>query len=439
MKIALVTAFPPSRQALDEYGFQKADDPRQKAGIELSILGDELSEPVPELAGFTVVRCWSFNRLGNALSLIKTIRRIKPDVVWFNLGFASFGGKPLPAFFGLTTPALTRLCSCYTHVTLHQLFETVNLADAGIKSPLLYGLAGQVATHLLLSANSLSVLLPAYHRTLRRKYRRGAFNVRHHGIFASRPEPPNFDLRGNPVHRVLAFGKWGTYKRLELLVTAFESIQSQLPQTELIIAGGDHPKTPGYVRGVAESTKHNPRIRFLGYVPEESLSNLFRTASLTVLPYTSSAGSSGVAHLACQYGLPILAPDIEDFVELAQQEFISMEFFAPHDVDSLAQKLSSLIGSPERLTVMAQQNFSAALQMSMPQIIRQYIHSFDMQQRVKMLKTFSRLRRFRRWTPARRLTVRRLERRLLTWDRPAQDEIASNPGSTKPESSGFTR
>lgn len=426
MKIALVTAFPPSRQALNEYGFHIADELRQQAGIDLTILGDELSEPMAELPGFTVIRCWSFNRMGNAFSLLRTIRRLKPDVVWFNLGFASFGGRPLPAFFGLTTPALTRLCSCYTHVTLHQLFETVNLSDAGIKSPFLYSAAGHVATHLLLSANSLSVLLPAYHRTLRRKYRRGAVNVRHHGIFASRPEPPNFELRGNPVHRVLAFGKWGTYKRLELLVAAFESIQSQLPQTELIIAGGDHPKTPGYVQGVAESTKHNPRIRFLGYVPEESLSNLFRTASLTVLPYTSSAGSSGVAHLACQYGLPILAPDIEDFVELAQQEFISMEFFTPNDVDGLADKLLSLIGSPERLTVMAQQNFSAALQMAMPQIIRQYIHSFDMQQRVRMLKTFSRLRRFRRWTPARSWAVRRLERRLITWDRP-QDNVVSRP------------
>ncbi|MGC2195659.1 MAG: glycosyltransferase [Terriglobales bacterium] len=418
MKIALVTAFPPSRQALNEYGFHIADELRQQAGLELTILGDDLSEPMPELPGFSVIRFWGFNRLGNALSLLRNIQRLKPDVVWFNLGFASFGGKPLPAFFGLITPALTRLCSCYTHVTLHQLFETVNLADAGVKSPALYSAAGRVATHLLLSANSLSVLLPAYHRTLRRNYRRGAVNVRHHGIFASRPEPPNFALRGNPVHRILAFGKWGTYKRLELLVAAFESVQSKLPTAaELVIAGGDHPKTSGYVQGVAERVKHNPHIKFLGYVPEDRLADIFRTASLTVLPYTSSAGSSGVAHLACQYGLPILAPDIEDFVELAHQEFVSMEFFAANDVGSLAQKLLGLLQSPERLALMAQQNFSAALQMSMPQIIRQYIHSFDVQQRVTMLKAFSRLRRSSRWMPTRSWAARRLERKLLSWDR----------------------
>jgi glycosyltransferase involved in cell wall biosynthesis len=414
MKIALVTAFPPSRQGLNEYGFHIADQLRQHPGLELTVLGDYFSEPAAELPGFRVVRCWGFNRLANPLSLFRAINRLKPDVVWYNLGFASFGGRPLPAFFGLTTPALTRLCSCYTHVTLHQLFETVNLADAGVKSPLLYTLAGRVATHFLLSANSVSVLLPAYHKTLREKYQRGRVNIRHHGIFASRPEAPNFQLRGNPVHRILAFGKWGTYKRLEALVAAYERVLPELPPSELVIAGGDHPKTPGYVRSVAKRVQSNRRIRFLGYVPEDQLAELFRTTSLTVLPYTSSAGSSGVAHLACQYGLPILAPDIEDFVELARQEQVSMEFFSANNVDSLATQLVGMFRTPERLQRMAQDNFNAALQMSMPQIIREYTRSFDMHQRVRMLKNFSRLRRTRNGMPGRRWMARQIEKDLVS-------------------------
>lgn len=418
MKIALVTAFPPSRQGLNEYGFHIAEQLRQQPGLDLTVLADELTEPAEELPGFTVIRCWGFNQIGNPWSLLSTVRRIKPDVVWFNLGFASFGGKPLPAFLGLMIPALTRICACYTHVTLHQLFETVNLSDAGVKSQGLYTMAGRVATHFLLSANSISVLLPAYHRTLREKYRRGRVHIRHHGIFASRPESPNFALRGDPVLRLLAFGKWGTYKRLEALVTAFERALPSLPQSELIIAGGDHPKTPGYVGSVAERVKNNPAIRFLGYVPESELADLFRRTSLTVLPYTSSAGSSGVAHLACQYGLPILAPDIEDFVELAQQESVSMEFFLPNDVESLTDQLVVMLNDPEKLRAMAHQNYSAALQMSMPQIIREYIHSFDMQKRVQMLKNFSRLRRSRNRTPALRWMMRQVQK-TVNWDRTA--------------------
>src|SRR5499433_3334000 len=127
MKICLVTAFPPSRQALNEYGFHIARELAQVPGLELTILGDDLSHAEPELRGFSVTRCWSFNSLKNPWRLLRAIRKCKPDVVWFNLGFASFGGKPLPAFLGITTPVLTRLFSGYTHVTLHQLFETVNL------------------------------------------------------------------------------------------------------------------------------------------------------------------------------------------------------------------------------------------------------------------------------------------------------------------------
>jgi len=415
MKLALVTAFPPSRKGLNEYGFHVADELRRHPGLELTILADYLPEPQPELPEFSVVRCWGFNHLSNPISLLRTIRRLNLDIVWYNIGLASFGGKPLPAFFGLTLPALTRLSSCYTHVTLHQLFETVNLTDAGVKSPMLYRAAGRLATHLLLSANSLSVLLPAYHRTLRDKYGRGTVNVRHHGIFASCPQEPDLAVRGNPVQRVLAFGKWGTYKRLELLIEAFEQVAAKSAPVELIVAGGDHPKTPGYVQSVAERVKDNPLIRFVGYVPEESIPELFQTASLAVMPYTSSAGASGVAHLACQYGLPILASDIEDFRELSEYDLVSMDLFRPNDVESLASHLVSLLHSPERLAEMARQNFSAALQMSMPQIIRQYIRSFDVQHRLRMLRAFSKLRSSPRWMPTRHLMARRVERKLRSW------------------------
>jgi glycosyltransferase involved in cell wall biosynthesis len=423
MKIALVTAFPPSRQGLNEYGFHIANELRRHDGLKLTILGDHLAHPDAELPGFEIIRCWGFNRLDNPLQLLSVIRQLKPDVVWYNIGFASFGGSPLPAFFGLTTPALTRLCSCYTHITLHQLFETVNLADAGVKSPLLYGIAGWVATHVLLCANSMSVLLPAYHRTLREKYRRGTVKVRHHGIFASCPEQPDPSKRGNPVHRILAFGKWGTYKRLELLIDAFERVVQQCPNVELVIAGGDHPKTPGYVKSVAESVRHNRLIRFIGYVPEDAIPELFQTASMAVMPYTSSAGSSGVAHLACQYGLPILASDIEDFRELAEHERVSMEYFIPNDVDSLASHLVDLLHSPARLNEMARENFSAALQMSMPQVIQQYTRSFDVQHRLRMLRAFSQLRNSPRWMPTRNWMARRLERKLKSWDRPGAGRV----------------
>src|SRR5438046_1473459 len=91
------------------------------------------------------------------------------------------------------------------------LSSLIILDDANVRFPRLYRLAGNVATRLLLMANSVSVLLPAYRRTLIEKYRGDNVHFRAHGIFSARPEYPDFTRRGNPEHRILAFGKWGTY------------------------------------------------------------------------------------------------------------------------------------------------------------------------------------------------------------------------------------
>ena len=183
MKIALITSFPPSRHALNEYGFHVAEQLRQERQIDLTVLGDYLPDTTPELPGFNVIRCWGFGRCDSASALLRTIWRIKPDVAWFNLGFASFGDRPLSAILGLVTPAAVRFGGVYSHVTLHQLFETVNLKDAAVSSPTLYKLGGWLATHLLLSASSISVLLPAYHLAVRQRPEPGAKDIRTIDLF----------------------------------------------------------------------------------------------------------------------------------------------------------------------------------------------------------------------------------------------------------------
>lgn len=394
MKIALITSFPPSRHALNEYGFHVAEQLRQERCIDLTVLGDYLVTPADELPGFRVTRCWGFEKHGNVATLLRAIRTVKPEVAWFNLGFASFGARPLAAILGLVTPVAARLNGVYSHITLHQLFETVDLEDAAVSSPQLYRAGGWLATHLLLSANSVSVLLPTYRRTLVEKYGRGRVSVRSHGIFAGKPDPPDFSRRGNPTHRILAFGKWGTYKRLELLIEAFDRVAAKFPNVKLIIGGGDHPKTPGYVHSMAQRYAHeNDRIRFLGYVPEESIADLFREASLTVMPYTSSAGSSGVAHLAAQYGVPVIASDIQDFRELAEHEGIAIRFFTPGDADSLVEQLLFALNSPDALKEMAWRSYAAGVSMSMPHVVREYIRSFRQHERIKALQLAAGLRR----------------------------------------------
>lgn len=413
MKICLVTAFPPSRHALNEYGFHIARELRQTEGLSVNILGDDIAPDQEELPGHSVIRCWSFNSLRNPVRLLRAIRQFQPDVVWFNLGFASFGGKPLPAFLGLALPAMVRAAGFYTHVTLHQLMETVDLEDAGVRYRQIYNAAGYAATQILLSANSISVLMPGYRSILREKYGRGAVYVRNHGTLSARPEYPAFAQRGNPEQRILAFGKWGTYKRLEAMLEALEIIARTVPNVQLLIAGTDHPKTPGYLESVKQKCWRHPRLKFIGYVPEEQIPALFQSTTVTVMPYTSSAGSSGVAHLACAYGVPMVASDIEDIRELGEKEGLAIDFFKTGDIHSLAKCLIALLQNPAHQTEMALQNFSAALRMSMPQVVREYLRTFQLQRHLSGLTSASRLRRLPKWLPLWPRLARAASRRMI--------------------------
>lgn len=415
MKICLVTTFPPSHRGLAEYGFHIARELQDNPLLSLTVLADELDGSGPELEDYSVVRCWRFNALSNASRLLARIRELKPDVVWFNLGFSSFGDQPTAAFAGVCTPALCRLSGFYTHVTLHQVIDYVSMKDAGVRFPKLYRAAGYVATRLVLMSNSISVLLPAYRRTLREKYHGANVHVRMHGILSSRPEYPDFRRRGNPNHRILAFGKWGTYKRLEPILEVFAAVAEQVPNAQLLIAGGDHPKTPGYVASVAQKYQGDPRVIFTGYVAEDAIPDLFQTATVAVMPYSSAAGSSGVAHLAAAYGLPIICADIADFREMAENENLAISFYETGNLQSLAEQLINLLQSPEQQRQMAEQNFSAAMRMTMPQIVRQYLRAFDVHQRTRALEPLRRFRRLPTWSSTRSALARAVSARSAPW------------------------
>src|SRR5262245_9667051 len=316
MKICFVSAFPPSKAVLTEYGYHVARELQNDPLVSLTVLADDLPEPEAELADFNVERCWVQDSISNHRRLLRALRDLEPDVVWFNLVFSSFGNRehPFAAFSGLTLPLATRMAGYYTHVTLHHLMDHIDLNDSGVRNKALFRMAGYAATRMILTANSVSVLLPAYRRTLIDKYRGENIHFRSHGILAARPIYPDFARRGTPEHRILAFGKWGTYKRCELLIEAFqEHVACRIPAARLVIAGSNNPNAPGYVESLRERYGNHPRITFHGYVAEKDISDLFGAASVLALPYTSAAGASGVAHLGAQHGVPIVSADVADF------------------------------------------------------------------------------------------------------------------------------
>lgn len=395
MKICLVATFPPSGRQLNEYAFHIARELRSHSHVELTILADELTDyefatdsngnPLngqqqAELPNFDVIRCWRFGSLANPVRLLNTIRRLKPDVVWFNLVFSSFATpeNPFAAFAGLSVPALVRASGFYTHITLHHIIEHVDFAAAGVKRERLLRIGTDVATKALLKAHSVSVLLPSYRRTLVEKYSARNVLLGTHGTFASVPTPPDFTKRGNPEHRILAIGHWGTYKRLETLMEAFPAVLKKIPNARLVVAGANHHTKAGYWESIREAQPPSLPIDFLGYVPEEAIPDLYRTTSIVVMPYDSATGSSGPAHQACEFGIPIVCADIADFRGMAAEEEMAIRFYKVGDAADLADQLTAILESPELQRHMAERNYAAGAQMTMASVVRNYLRWFEL-------------------------------------------------------------
>lgn len=395
MKICLVATFPPSGRQLNEYAFHIARELQRHPEVELTILADELADyafatdkdgrPLShdhqtELPGFDVVRCWKFGSALNPVHLLRTIRRLKPDVVWFNLVFSSFATpkNPLAAFAGLSTPALTRAAGFYTHITLHNVIEHVDFSTTGVKHERLFRLGTDVTTKALLAANSVSVLLPGYHRTLTTKYSAQNVLLGTHGTFATVPTPPDFAKRGNPDKRILAIGHWGTYKRLETLMEAFPRVLEKIPHARLLVAGANHHTKAGYWESIRAAQPPHLPIEFLGYVPEEDIPDLYQRTSVVVMPYDSATGSSGPAHQACEYGVPIVCADLADFRGMAADENMAILFHNVGDAAELADRLTAILQSTELEHQMAERNFAAGVEMTMANVVANYLRWFQL-------------------------------------------------------------
>jgi glycosyltransferase involved in cell wall biosynthesis len=412
MKICFVSTFPPSGRQLNEYAFYIARELKRNPSISLTVLADELTdyafatdengkslqaESQAELPGFNVIRCWKFNSLTTAPRLLNVIRKLKPDVVWFNLVFSSFAtpDHPVAAFAGLSVPALARALGYYTHITLHHIIEHVDVASAGVRREKIVRLGSDIATRTLLKANSVSVLLSGYQRTLIEKYSAQNVLLGTHGTFARRPSPPDFSKRGNPEHRILAIGHWGTYKRLETLMEAFGAVVKAVPNAKLIVAGANHHTKPGYWESIRESHGPDAKVEFRGYVAEEAIPDLFRTSSVVVMPYDSATGSSGPAHQACEYGVPIVCADLGDFRDMATDEDMAISFYRVGDAADLADKLAEILLSPEQQRRMAEHNFSAAIQMTIPRVVQNYLRWFELNRFKKEVEASLSLPRWR--------------------------------------------
>lgn len=386
MKLAIVTAYPPSKITLTEYAYYLVKSFRQHNDVEELILLTDKTEGPKDIefeekgCKITIKECWSFNSYSNLFSVSRAISDTKPDAVLFNLQFMKFGDKKIPAALSLLLPYSCKLKKIPTIVLLHNIMEKVDLESAGFtKNKLLqkvYGFIGTTLTKFILQADKVAVTMEKYVTTLEDKYKTN--NIIHipHGTFEI-PEEPTYKLPVGPL-KIMTFGKFGTYKKVEIVIEAVEELRKRTNlDMEIVIAGTDNPNVPGYLEAVKKAYKDVKQLTFTGYVEEVEVAPLFDESAMVIFPYTSTTGSSGVLHQAGSYGKAVVMTNLGDLASLVEQEGYKGEFFLPDSVTELADAIERIATDEKYRTELGSANYKAATALPMEVITRKYLTEFE--------------------------------------------------------------
>ena len=353
LRLALVSAFPPGRQSLNEYGLHLARTLAERDDVaEVVVMADTLDNPQPELdlgPKVRVERVWRFNSLGAGPAILRALHRLDPDGAVWNLQTATFGDREVPAALGLFAPAMARALGTPSGIIAHNLIagmdlETTQLAGAPLRQAIVRA-GGALVTRAMLAADYMTVTLRGYRDLLAKRHPGAEVHLVPHGIFDAAPRE-RLPLKERPL-RIVTMGKFGTYKRLETLLDAFDRLRARpgMRGLELVIGGSDHPATPGYLDGLAAARAGDGAVRFAGYVAEEDIPDFFGTARLSVFDYASTTGSSGVLHQTASYGALPVFPRIGDFVDLCEDEGLAGVHYKPLDAGDMALSMEAALRS----------------------------------------------------------------------------------------------
>lgn len=361
IKIAIVSPYPESHLGLSEYTAEIVQPLSRLNGFhrDITVLADIAPGQTPSVqtvGGIRVDRCWRYNDWRNLFVIFRRIMAIRPDVIWFDFIFSTFGDRRVPAFLGLLLPLLCRLRGFRTVVTLHHLYDLMDPHFSRLHSySFIERKALDLATRAILQSNEVVLPLQRYVTHLADRY--GATNVRRipHGFFFS----PRGRSTGERRH-VLVFGKFGSYKRLDFAIDAFSRLKRDCPNLKLVIAGRSHPSFPGYVEDFARRYGGDPSIVFKGYIPFSELPQVFEASYLLFLPYQAVGGASGVSLLGCSFGLPIVAPDLPEIENVCQEDDVSMLTYSSEDAADAARKMRAVLCEPQLAENLGERNRRAA-------------------------------------------------------------------------------
>lgn len=178
----------------------------------------------------------------------------------------------------------------------------------------------------------------------------------------SAPDPAFTSNHSDPAHEqqvlerysitwpfILYAGTVRPQKNVPRLVEAFAVLRGefenhpQLRDLRLVIIGDELSRNPSVRRAVI-ATRLEPFVRFLGFVPADTLKVFYRAASIFAFPSLYEGfGLAPLEAMAC--GTPVVASNLPPLVEAVGE---AAELVTPDNVFDIARGLRELLLDPER-------------------------------------------------------------------------------------------
>ena len=373
MHLVIVSPFPPAITGIGQYGYHITRG-LATSGVftRINVLaGSHHSAQIPNHLGLTEIEyCWAPGQFDARQAILSRVRRLNPDLVWFNAGASIFGKSPWLNVSGLLTPMFMQRMGIPTVVTVHELAELTDLRALNAPGGVFAKAGARLLTKISSQADLVCLTMKNYAEWLAAR----GVDCMHIPIGAYH-EPELLPDSGS--QELLFFTTLAPFKGLEILFRAFELLRCDYPNLKLTIAGSDHARFPDYARDLKSRFGKMDGVNWLGQTSEDEVMDLFRRAQIVVLPYSASTGSSSVLYQAATWGRAVITSDLSETIKLVGESGLRVEFFTSGDIHGLCNSIRELLDSKEKREIQAIHNFHVIQRTRPHETCRKYIQAFN--------------------------------------------------------------
>jgi glycosyltransferase involved in cell wall biosynthesis len=166
------------------------------------------------------------------------------------------------------------------------------------------------------------------------------------------PRPPRFEPdatllpgMGPNERRILFVGRLVPYKGLDVLLNALPGVRERVPDAVVYIAGTGPMRSA--LEEQASRSGLQAHVRFLGFVPDERLGELYRSADVVACPSLNLMESTATTlEEAAACGVPVVGSALPGADESIPNDGRHGRLVPPRDPEALADALVALLQAP---------------------------------------------------------------------------------------------